>query len=398
MLLVFSSCKSETCVQGMQIACACGGGANGFQTCQSDGTYGACQGCAAAAADMTLPPADMTLADLTPPPDMSVTHIVTPLPPDATHFMWQSLQERFMGSNGSPCQGRITLSVSDHAVCYGAADDSLRCAGTTYMTNFGTSFVPVTGVGAVDQILLSATFNSATGNAMCVHGLNGSVSCFGDYNSHGEFADGNTSPAPTWVQWNGAGDLHRIATGTWDQICTLSMGGTVSCSGYNFGATPVVKGMNATSVYVDTFGAVQINDANTLRASNGRTQCFVTAAGLSCFGTMYGTAGDVVDGGQTASAGLGPMQDACWLTSAGKVNCVRYDMMGNASNVSYFGTGTVVALAVNFYTSSICAVYNDGSLWCFGDNSKGQLGTGDTSPVVAEKMVQPPGSLRTTCD
>jgi alpha-tubulin suppressor-like RCC1 family protein len=62
-----------------------------------------------------------------------------------------------------------------------------------------------------------------------------------------------------------------------------------------------------------------------------------------------------------------------------------------------FTTGTVLAIAGNYYTDSLCAVYNDGSIWCVGSNDQGKLGTGTMTTLQVETMVQPPGSVDTSC-
>lgn len=184
------------------------------------------------------------------------------------------------------------MSVSDHAVCYENASDQLVCAGFTYMTQYGSTFVP-TGPTGVDQIILSATFNSETGNAVCVHNIGNEVLCFGDGNSWGQFANGDTSPSATWIRWGGASaTFARIATGTWDQMCALDLAGSVYCSGLYFGTmTMMPMGLTfgtspalqpapgpATAVWVDPFGMADIDDTATFRVSDGFAACAITAA------------------------------------------------------------------------------------------------------------------------
>jgi hypothetical protein len=134
--------------------------------------------------------------------DGPIASELLPVAPSASRFAWQSVQTEFLRS-GTPCTGRVAMSVSDHAVCYESASDQLVCAGFTYTTQYGSTFVP-TGQSGVDQVILSATFNSETGNAMCIHNTRNQVLCFGDYNSWGQFGNGDTSASATWVPWGGA--------------------------------------------------------------------------------------------------------------------------------------------------------------------------------------------------
>jgi len=340
-----------------------------------------------AARDLT---GDLTMArDLSAAPDLHLPQVLTPVPPSAGHFGWQGLQTQFKDANGPACTGAVTVAIGDQATCFVAADDSLRCAGVVYTKSFGPRFVD-TGQNGVDQILIGPTFNIANGNQLCIHKTDGTALCIGF---------GNVIKAADFTQWGTLNNLVAIGTGTFDQLCGIDQTGKIYCSGSGIGTTPVVQdgGKLHSFFWQDTFGMLKADDLSVLRASAGRTECQVQAAGLRCFAGTFGTAGNVVDGSEVASvAGVG-MPDACWLTSEGKVMCARHDMMGNVSMKPAFSGGTVLSLAANLYTNSMCAVFNDGSLYCVGKNDQGKLGTGDTVPLTTETMVQPPGTVRINC-
>jgi hypothetical protein len=59
--------------------------------------------------------------------------------------------------------------------------------------------------------------------------------------------------------------------------------------------------------------------------------------------------------------------------------------------------GKVLHLAGHTYSDSLCAIYNDGSIWCIGSNDEGKLGTGDTNPLTVETMVAGPGTALVSC-
>jgi hypothetical protein len=315
---------------------------------------------------------------------------LTPAAPSAGNFLWQSLQARF---NGLGCEGRVTIAMGDQALCFVAADDSLRCAGRVYQTTWGPQFTHA-GHEGVDQILLSATFNSATGNALCIRKQDQTAWCMGDYNNHGQFGTGTTGPSATFVKWGGLDNVRRIATGTWDKHCVLDASGQAICAGYGVGVTPTVAGP-ASTVWVDTFGQTLLDDPLVFRASNGRSECTVRADGLYCAGQLYGVAGQVVDGNRVQAVDPGSFgEDTCWLTTAGEVFC---RVSNDTSTVQRFSARKVLALASNPYTDSLCAVYADASLSCLGSNAQGKLGTGDTLPLLTETLVQPPGTVRIGC-
>jgi hypothetical protein len=318
-----------------------------------------------------------------------------PVAPTASSFMWQTLQSAFVGSNGQSCTGRVALAVSDHAVCFEAANDSLECAGSTYSTTYGSSFVPA-GLSAVDQIILSATVNSSTGNAACVHQTSGAISCMGNRNGSGQFGNGTTSPSASWVQWGTATNFSRIATGTWDQMCALDATGHGYCSGYMFATTPQLQaGGLFTTLWVSEDGQAQENDPSAFRASDGVSDCQVMTAGLSCGvhgGTNYGVPGSVVAGGQTNTTSV------AWLDSSGKAWLGQSSGPNQTTTTQTFvQAGNILYLATNYYTSSVCAVAADASVWCIGNNSQGQLGTGNTNTLSIETQVLPAGSAYIGC-
>jgi hypothetical protein len=298
--------------------------------------------------------------------------------------------------------------VADQAVCYVAADKVLRCAGQIYTNAYGPQFID-TGMKDVEQILLSSTVNSATGNGICVTTANEGAYCMGDYNSWGQFADGTKVATSSFVKWGGLSDTHRLTTGTYDHFCALSDAGEVRCSGYEFGETPVLQpGGPYVSVWDDTFGDLHFNDPGVFRAQSGRAECQVTPGGLKCSGIqpsgmLLGSPGEVVDGGiaKIFQPAGGDIDRACWLSAAGEVHCYSFSLFDPSKppvTEQRFTSGTVLALAGNYYTNTLCAVYNDGSVWCFGDNKQGKLGNGNTSPLPTETPVLPPGSIDVSCE
>ena len=163
-----------------------------------------------------------------------------------------------------------------------------------------------------------------------------------------------TRDVPTLAPWGAVQDIARIGTGTWDQLCAIQTDGDVFCSGYGFGLVPTQQAMTASRFWVDTFGELQVDDDTIFRASQARAECAIDTTGLVCSGNAYGPAGDIVDGGFVDGSAV------CWLTDNGSVEC-----SGNTKN-DYFDAGRVLAFAYSYYTDSMCAVYDDGSIWGAG--------------------------------
>jgi hypothetical protein len=265
----------------------------------------------------------------------------------------------------------------------------LHCAGQIGDVLFGPSFTATNTPPSIDQVLISPTANSANGNSICIHSGPVGVWCMGNLNDSGQLGNGSISGSPAFMQWMAPAPISRLATGTWDQICALDLMGEVWCSGLNFGPIPMPQGPGGhQTLWVATSGAPMADDPTVLRAEAGRSECQVKQMlGLDCGFALFGMPGAVVDGTHMQ---LPPptLARECWLTSTGSVQC---------TDATRFGHGTVLALAAAPYTTDLCVVYADGSLWCLGSNSFGELGTGDSLPVSAERQVQPPGSVALGC-
>lgn len=306
---------------------------------------------------------------------------VAPAAPAVGTPMYQGGQRHFRTRDGGTCKGRVAAGMSSAAFCFLAADDNVKCSGVMSGVDFGMT-PSNTGVTGAEQIMLFFM-----DNGMCVTKTDHTVHCMGTNPN----AFGNTL-STQFSRWTARDDLAAIATGTWDQICGITLTGQVYCGGLggtpNYGNPPVAVGApGQTSVWVDTGGAARLSDTTVLRPGESRTECTVRANGLVCGGTAFGpTNGTVVNGGRSSG---NPADFTCWLDSAGTVGC---------TNGPRFAPGKVMHLASSFYTDSLCAIYNDGSIWCIGTNTNGKLGTGNTATLATETMVAPPGTARVQCD
>lgn len=306
------------------------------------------------------------------------------VPPSSSGFQWQGQQKRFMSSS---CDGALAFAVGATAICYGHVDGTMRCAGLIGSTVFGNRFI-ATGEREVDQILISRSVGASQGIAqgMCVHRFNGTAACLGAYNWNGQYGLGHNQPVSAFQPFTAQQNLVALATGTWDQLCALDNMGAVYCAGFMFGNTPVLQPRSMLQrLYVTEFGTSVVDDASVFRVSNGRSTCHVTAQGLECTGVAFpmGTPGAVVDGFRFGPPS--PMGDErCWL-ELGNVYCTSGERFRN---------GNVLAIAADFDTTTLCAVFDDGSLWCRGSSEEGKTGMGSNAPLLVETMVQPPGSVR----
>ena len=305
---------------------------------------------------------------------------VTPVAPAPGKVMYQGQQRLFRTTTGTTCSGRVAASMAGTGFCYLASDDSVKCAGLVGGTTYGMTLASI-GVGGVEQILLMFL-----DNGMCVTKTDHTALCMGTNTA----ALGAASPS--FTRWTARSDLAALGSGTWDQVCGITTAGQIYCAGT---ATPTPYGQPAvavgttgqTGLWVDTTGTAKASDAAVVRPAESRTDCQITTAGMKCGAMTYGpTNGTIVSGTLTGSAAA-PVP--CWLTDNGNVTC---------STGPRFAAGKVVLLAASYNTDSMCAIYNDGSVWCIGSNSNGKLGTGTTTALAVATLVAAPGSARVRCE
>lgn len=304
---------------------------------------------------------------------------VTPVAPSSGRAMYQGTQRLFKTSMGGTCTGRVAASMSGTGFCYLAADDSVKCAGLIGGVNYGMTFAPA-GVMNAEQIMVMFA-----DNGMCVTRTDHTAMCMGT-NAAALGATG-----ASFARWTARSDLAAIGSGTWDQLCGITLTGQVYCGGGAFGNPPVSVGAaGQTGLWVNNLGEAKLSDAIVTRPGEGRTDCQVVQDGLRCGPQLYGPNNGAVVSGTAILVEPGQPAAACWLVSEGSVTC--------STGGPRFARGKVLLLAASSVTDSLCAIYNDGSVWCRGSNASGKLGTGTAAALDVELMVAPPGSARAKCE
>jgi alpha-tubulin suppressor-like RCC1 family protein len=160
----------------------------------------------------------------------------------------------------------------------------------------------------------------------------GTIECWGK-NQYGELGDGTTTDRLAPVQVIGVSDAAAVATGL-NHTCALASGGGVTCWGYRYGMAPTdVAGLTSG---VTAIGALYSHS------------CAAVNGGVKCWGANnYGQLGDGYDCGV-----------ACALPTSGA---------GLSSGVANITVGV----------NHTCAVKDDNTAKCWGNNFVGQLGNGE---------------------
>ena len=227
--------------------------------------------------------------------------------------------------------------------------------------------------------------------------VDGSVVCWGS-NSNGQLGNGTTVDSSLPVAALGLMDATQVAGGQY-HTCAVERAGTVKCWGSNgsnqLGTSVATLSQSTVPVAVPT-----ITNATQVAATASSTCAVLMGGSVSCWGSNgYGQLGignmppipgpQPVPGltGVTTIRGASDGNHFCALTTAGAVWCWGQNTNGqignNQSNNNVMSPAqpTMLAAATDIATgtSHSCAVVG-GAVWCFGLASSGQLGNGQTMP------------------
>jgi alpha-tubulin suppressor-like RCC1 family protein len=302
---------------------------------------------------------------------------------------WNDLGQLGVGIGGETCGGGtgfcrlsptqvavlndVTFVTCGEGTCAGRSDGTLWCWGRDDDGQVGNG--PATGGPCglpfdcepepVQVVGLSGVQGAAVGTARaCARDAAGMVWCWGA-NWTGELGTGSTGvPEPAPVQASGLSDVVALAAGA-SHTCARRSDGTVWCWG-------------------GCWGGQLGTGSTTCKACNGGESCEpapvqVTALGTSVVGLAAGFEHTcVVKADLTVS---------CWGIN-------RYGQLGNGTvtgmpcgglpcepspaQVSMLG-GDVVSISSG--SAHSCARKKDGTVWCWGRNTHGQLGDGTTTGV-----------------
>ncbi len=248
----------------------------------------------------------------------------------------------------------------------------------------------------------TATQTASGGYTSCAIRDDGALRCWG-YNGYGQVGDGSTTDRaiPAVVALPGGADAEQITLGDGHACAVLSTGipGSLWCWGYN-GYGQLGNGTTATSY---TPLGVNFGPGITVKAVAGGVYhtCAITSTDqVRCFGyNASGQLGDATNTSRTTPSGpvnLGAGRTPVAITAGISFTCALLDdgsvsCWGSGAN-GEFGTGAATAsntpvsvplggrkaLAISAGWSHLCAMFDDRTVRCWGDNMFGKLAQGST--------------------
>ncbi len=292
-------------------------------------------------------------------------------------------------------------------------DGTVSCWGFNGGNQLGSkqiaeSPVPVGVIDITDATAITTGFRHS-----CALRKDGTISCWGD-NDSGQLGNGQSGPntyspdsaAPVAVA--GITDAIAItAGGNWnnDHSCALHQDGAISCWGNN---TYGQLGNGSEDNFSEPAKVVDITDATAVTAGAYYSCALYEDGTVSCWGSNYsGQLGNGQSGHNTDSAlpveveGIteataisAGFSHSCALHQNGTISCWGNNGHGELGDGTDGDSAIPVrvaditdATAITTGSHRSCALHQDGTISCWGDNSSGELGNGTNVGYVVPVRV-----------
>ena len=306
----------------------------------------------------------------------------------------------------------IAIASSQWHSCALHRAGTISCWGNNWRAPLGNgqnseeleeSAVPVQVADITDAIAI------ATGKRhSCALREDGTIACwggdegFGLFGETSEFQDtGQLGTFPVPVQVTDITDAVAIATGE-DYSCALHQNGEISCWGYNLWGR-LGNGQSGAEESDTPVEVAGISNAKDIAAGRFATCVLLESGSISCWGHgnlgQPNTSAEVVeiDGISNAIDIAAGWFHSCALHKTGTISCWGYNWSGLLGNgrtseeLEYFDPveveGITDAVAVTAGPSHSCALHENGTISCWGDNDDGQLGDGTGGEFGDESLV-----------
>jgi alpha-tubulin suppressor-like RCC1 family protein len=254
-------------------------------------------------------------------------------------------------------------------------------------------------VGARSGTRISAGA-TGLGKHACAVGGDGTVRCWGS-NQYGQLGDGTTTDRPSPVRVTNLSNVISVAAaGT--HTCALRANGIVSCWGNNLNGELGDGTTTSRTTTADVPGltgvvAIAAGQIHTCAALyNGNVYCWGSSdsgqIGNGSTSLIVSTPALVAGGLKDVVALAAGLVHTCALKSDGTVFCWGDNTSGQLGQGPTGGFTAAPSFAVSGLSNAVsiagghvhtCAVRADGSALCWGENGNGQLGRGNTTKPLS---------------
>ena len=245
----------------------------------------------------------------------------------------------------------VSVHSGSYHSCGLTIDHDIKCFGDSCGSKLGRS-----GNNRAPLISDSGTKYqqiSAGRNHTCGITVDNKLRCFG-YNNNGQIGVGNTVSPQSPVTIDSTSDYNYISTME-DVTCAITTSGTLKCWGSNS------DGLIGQGTSGGTFSSPTVVDSGTsfIKVDVGwRHVCAITSSNqLKCWGRN--TNGQIGNGSTT-----GPITSPTLIDSGNTYQDISLGLLHT------------------------CAVRSDGDLYCWGNNSQGDLGDGTTTQRTSPTLIQ----------
>src|SRR5664280_1110047 len=283
---------------------------------------------------------------------------------------------------------------------------SLRCGGST-----AGDARPVEPLGDAGKAAAAwctgamALSNSSQGDAACVVKSDGTLWCWGTNGCGSLGVTGTTfAAAPVAVPRDGLGSGVKSISLGWGTACAVERSGAAACWGNSLPGDVSTCSEMPTPTPISGLPS----DISAITAGSDHACAISTEQSAWCWGTnTLGQLGDGTETTQTTpvpvfgmSSGIAGVSaggnHTCAVKTDGSTWCWGYNVVGELGD----GTAELIRLvpvsvklplgakAVAVGYMHTCAIATDGSVWCWGDNRTGELGSA-TEPCDATLCSNP---------
>ena len=270
--------------------------------------------------------------------------------------------------------GAVEIAVGEYHACALLANGTVYCWGTGNSSRLGYGNEEDVGdnetpaaVGPVNIGAVRVKAISSADSHNCVLLVDGTVKCWGwggngvlGYGNTQSIGDNETPAAVGTVDLTGTPGATAVEiTAGWEHTCALLGDGSVKCWGYN------IYGM--------------LGYGNTTSIGDNETPGAVGPVSVG------GTAISVAAGGYHTCALLGSRSVKCWgYSNDGQLGYGNTTTIGDNELPSSVGTVDLAGQSALVLTASkwnTCVILANGTVRCWGYNSEGQLGIGNTENI-----------------